>query len=95
MSTQRNLSHTDLVGGRAPTQQSRAEATFRTLNRRATMLANSDDTAVATSLSVSASAMIADALCRLSSIEPEECTTQPASTPDGAPMLRLVGGIDD
>jgi hypothetical protein len=59
------------------------------------MLAMSDDTAVSTSLSVSASAMIADSLCRLSSIEPEECTTQPASTPDGAPMLRLVGGLDD
>jgi hypothetical protein len=95
MNAHRQVSTEKLAGGTAAKPSSRAESIFRTLNRRAASLAVSDDANVAQSLSASASAMIADSLCRLASVEPESCSGCPAATPDGAPMLRLVGGLDD
>ena len=81
---------------RSGAERIRAESIFRALNRRAAVLSSSDDTSVSKCLSASASAMIADSLCRLTAIEPEGCSdSQPAATPDGVPLLRLVGGLDD
>lgn len=95
MNAHRKVSAENFAGGAAAKPASRAESIFRALNRRATSLATSDDANLAESLSASASAMIADSLCRLASIEPEGCDERPVSTPDGAPMLRLVGGLND
>lgn len=62
------------------------DAIFRALNKRAADLAASDDITPAQSIAASASAMIADALTRLTPVEPE---------PEPAFTLRLVGGFDD
>lgn len=76
--------------------ESRSRALFEKLNRRADALAHSDDILPAQSLAASASAMIADSLTRLCSIEPGQAShVSPAPTPDAVSFLRLVGGMDD
>ncbi len=95
MRVQHTIETDGLRGERTPSEKSRAESIFRALNRRAATLSVCDDTTVAQCLSASASAMIADSLCRLTAIEPESCRdTAPTATPDGAPLLRLVGGFE-
>ena len=96
MRAQHTIDSHVLLRGPSASSASRADSIFRALNRRAAMLSVSDDATVAKCLSASASAMIADSLCRLTAIEPEGCSdTSPAPTTDGAPLLKLVGCFDD
>jgi hypothetical protein len=74
---------------------------FRMLNARAQRLALNDDAGVTQGLAASASAMIADALCRLHVAEAaHDEHAAPAATPESFPTattphrLRLVRGDD-